>query len=219
MPFVSTPYALDALPWTEIAASLRRDARLILPSGRCDDFGPHLPLGAGTRLAEALADDLSREFRVLRAPTFHYGVNAAAAAPGTAGLRSKTLHRALNELLASWQDQGVAEFVLICGSAPDPHVETIATVSVQRARVRVVEPLTADLSEFGDELHDPRRQGEALTSLLLHLCPELVHAGPAPGDSPALVRASAERGKAMYRHIREKIRQRVFLPDASAAAT
>ncbi|MDQ3556779.1 MAG: creatininase family protein [Gemmatimonadota bacterium] len=230
--------ALDALPWTEVARHLERDTRLILPVGTCDQHGPHLPIGAGTRLAEALARDLSEEFGVLRAPTLHYGVNLPTprAMAGAATLRSKTLHRALNELLAVWRTQGFQEFIVISGEAHDPHVESVAAASAEGARVRVVEPLTVNLSEFLDGPHGAQHGGEILTSLLLHLHPALVRMEAAedfslpaigrrlardgrlaalPEGSPGLVgfpsRASAEKGERMYRHIREKIRHKVFI--------
>ena len=73
----------------QIAERLRSEARLVVPVGGCEQFGPHLPIGAGTVVAESLVDDLSREFGVLRAPTVHYGVNVPTTVPyaGTASLK------------------------------------------------------------------------------------------------------------------------------------
>ena len=59
----------------EVAAAIRADPRLIIPVGTCEQHGPHLPLGCDTIIVERLADDLSAEFGVLRAPTLEYGVN------------------------------------------------------------------------------------------------------------------------------------------------
>jgi creatinine amidohydrolase len=232
-------YALDELPWTEVADVLARDPRLIVPVGTCDQYGPHLPLGAGTRVVEALADDLSREFSVLRAPTLHYGVNLPGPQPfpGASRLRPKTLHRVLNELLAVWRDQGFAEFIVISGEAHDPQVDTVAAASVEDARVRFIEPLSVDLDGELEESATPEHAGEILTSLLLHLHPELVRLdrivdAPIPTQRKSGIRngrlvslpdrarqgvvgspsrASAEKGKRMYRLILEKIRERVFL--------
>lgn len=243
MPVLLNSFALESLPWPAVERHLQRDRRLIFPVGTCEQYGAHLPIGAGTRLAEALADDLSLEFGVLRAPTLGYGVNLSASRDfaGAVALRSKTLHRTLNELLAGWQKQGFSEFVLICGEAHDPHVEAVATASVPKARVRVVEPLTVDLSQFLDAAPRAQHAGEALTSILLHLHPELVRMEvaddvPLTGDDADSERdgrlislpdtgsgtigfaraASARKGEAMYRHILEKIRRRVFLADAAA---
>ena len=231
-------YLLTDLSPPEIEECRERDNRLIVPVGACDQYGPHLPLGAGTRVAEALATDLSREFGVLLAPTIPFGVNqpGSEACAGTAGLREKTLHRLLNDLLAEWENSGFAEFVLLSAQRHDPHIEALAAVTVASARVRVVEALAIDLREFLDGPRGPEHGGEILTSLLLHLQPELVHMERArdyPLDperfrrgitgripdlpiecngavgSPTL--ASAEKGRGIYAHILEKIRDKVFI--------
>jgi creatinine amidohydrolase len=230
--------ALSDLPWTDVAAHLALDRRLIVPVGTCDQYGPHLPVGAGTRVAEALADDLSAEFQVLRAPTFLYGVTVPAERrfAGTAGLRPKTLHRALNEVLAAWAEHGVDEFIALTATLHLPHAEAIATVRAAGARVRVVEALAVDLSHFTEGRKGPEHAGEVLTSLLLHLCPGAVRMERArdwvmddeqtrryvggrlprlpdgcPGSVGEPTRASAEKGRRMYDHILQKIRHKVFL--------
>jgi creatinine amidohydrolase len=231
-------HALADLPWTAVAAHLAGDRRLIVPVGTCEQQGPHLPVGAATTVAERLADDLSREFGVLRAPTLHYGVNPLAERDfaGAAGMAGKTLHRALNELVAAWACQGVREFVFITASTHDPHVEAVATVRVEGARVRVVSALSVGLAQFLDGEKGPEHAGEALTSLLLHLRPAVVRMDRArdivldpqvvetcmtgrerhlPGESPGSVGeptlATAEKGRKMYEHILQKIRNKVFI--------
>ena len=219
-----------------MAAHLAGDRRLIVPVGSCEQQGPHLPVGAATTVAERLADDLSREFGVLRAPTLHYGVNPRTERDyaGTAGVSGKTLHRALNELVADWACQGVREFVFITASTHEPHTEAVATVRVEGARVRMVSALSVDLAQFLDGEKGPEHAGEALTSLLLHLRPAVVRMDrardfvPGPGDaclggrerrlpaeSPGSVGqptlASAEKGREMYEHILQKIRNKVFI--------
>jgi creatinine amidohydrolase len=217
----------------QVGEWLRSDPRLLLPVGGCEQHGPHLPMGAGTVVAEALVNDLSREFGVLRAPTVHYGANVPAKEtfPGTASLKPKTLHRMLNELVASWESHGFAEIIAITASQYDPQVEAVATVRAPRARVRVVEALMVDLSAFMEGPVRPQHGGEVLTSLLLHLAPEVVQMEAArdfvpderrdwgrlrklPQGSPGSVGrptlGTAEKGRAMYEHILQKIRHKVF---------
>lgn len=231
-------YAISDLPWPEVAAHLKHDRRLIVPVGACDQSGPHLPVGAGTCVAEALARDLSQEFGVLRAPTFHYGVNLPGedAYAGTAALRAKTLHRALNELLADWALQGFDELIAITANAHVPHAEAIATLRAAGARVRVVEALSADLSAFLEGGGPQEHAGEALTSLLLHLRPDAVRMDrlQEPTVDPEKPRkfgigrlrrippasrgtvggaelATQEKGRLIYEHILQKIRLKVFI--------
>jgi creatinine amidohydrolase len=228
-------FALADLSWTQVAAHLERDRRLIVPVGVCDQFGPHLPIGAATRVAESLARDLAKTFHVLHAPTFPYGVNVSTDRlfAGSATLREKTLHRALNDLLADWEEQGFEEFILLTAHGFDPHLEALATVAVSSGRVRVINALAVDPGLTSGS--GPEHGGRRMTSLLLHLHPDLVQMEAAvdvplpvprfpalrrqrirgiPPDSPGSVGriegATAETGAAIYAHILEKIRDRVF---------
>lgn len=234
-------YALTALSWAEIGEHLSRESRLIVPVGTCDQYGPHIPVGASTIVVEALSHDLSTEFGVLRAPTFGYGVNLPTERifAGSATLREKTLHRALNDLLADWEEQGFTQFILITAHSYDPHLEALASVAVSVARIRVINALAIDPPE-GVVVHaKPEHGGEVLTSLLLHLKPDLVQPELAvdvappkprfpafsrnrlkavPSESPGSVgwpsRANRAAGERIYAHILQKIRERVFLsPD------
>ena len=191
-------YAIADLPWTEVAAHLKHDRRLILPVGACDQSGPHLPVGAGTCVAEALARDLSQEFGVLRAPTFHYGVNLPGEETyaGTAALRAKTLHRALNELLVAWAAQGFDEFICITANAHGPHAEAIATLRAPGRARAGDRGADVDLSTLLDGKRRPEHAGEALTSLLLHLRPDVRARGAGAGlhDGPRDRRESSSAG-------------------------
>ncbi len=110
----TAPRRLKEMTPAAVAETLTHDPRLILPVGTCERTRPALPMGAPTIIVEHLADDLSAEFGVLRAPTVEYGVNEAQqdGYPGDVSLRKKTLHRELNDLLTSWECHGVNEFIL-----------------------------------------------------------------------------------------------------------
>jgi creatinine amidohydrolase len=227
---------LTDLSWVQVQSHLASDSRLIVPIGACDQNGPHLPIGAGTVVAEEVARALSESFGVLRAPAVPYGVNLASERKfaGTASLREKTLHRLVNDLLASWEDHGFTEFVLITAQNHDPHVEAIATVTGTSARVRVLDVLDIDFSELIRGQRVPQHAGEVLTSLMLHLRPELVNLERIedyPPDRlprnqqgrvveiPALSLgtvgypslASAETGERIFRYVTDRIRDKVFL--------
>lgn len=230
------PRRLKEMWPADVDAVLRSDPRLLVPVGACEPHGPHLPMGCDTLIVERLADDLSRLSGVLRAPTVEYGVNAPHRAParGTAGVRKKTLHRLLNDLLGSWEGCGVREFVLLTAHAFDAHQEALATVITTTARVRVVDVFAVDLRDLLEGQDEPMHADEVDTSLLLHLAPELVH--PAGAEDymigrPALRRlrqgrfgagraatgsygrpslASAAKGRALYARILTRIAVRVL---------
>ena len=229
------PFLLTELSWPEVERHLARDRRLLVPVGVCDQYGPHLPIGCSTFVAEAVAGALARDFAILQAPTFPVGVNLPAERPfpGTAGAREKTLHRMLNDTLASWEDSGFEEFILITAHDYDPHIEALASVSGTRARVRVIEVLGIDFSEYLDGRTGPQHGGEVLTSLMLYLRPDKVNRQraedfhlPAPGGDPRHIArlpagspgsvgdatlATAEKGALIFEHIVRKIRSKVIL--------
>jgi creatinine amidohydrolase len=234
---MSTPLHLKLLVPEDIRVQLARDPRLLIPVGTCEQHGPHLPLGCDTIIVERLADDLSAQFGVLCAPTVEYGVNTATrrAFPGNATVRRKTLHRWMNDLLGSWEQTGVEQFIILTAHGHDPHQEALSTLRTTHARVFTVDVFALD---FGDALLDPESPthgGELDTSLLLYLAPELVRMERAqdflpPGRSgrrhvrgltrplPALspgslgrpTLATPERGERLYKMIRERIATRVL---------
>ena len=236
-PPAAAPRRLKELVPAQVAAILAEDPRLIVPVGTCEQHGPHLPLGCDTVIVERLADDLSAEFAVLRAPTVEYGVNVDTERTfaGNGSLRKKTLHRALNDLLASWEASGVNEFILLTAHEHDPHQEALATVVTAAARVRVVDIFNIDFGDLLDGQTEPMHGDEVDTSIMLHLAPHLVRMELAqdymmsreelrryrrgwlrvPKGSPGSIGrptlATAEKGKLLYERICERISDRIFL--------
>jgi creatinine amidohydrolase len=175
-PHRPSPLRLKELAPPEVAAILKRDARLLIPVGTCEQHGPHLPMGADTIIVEALADDLSADLQLLRAPTVEYGVNSdhERVVPGNATLRRKTLLRTLNDLTDAWEAGGVREFVFLTAHGHEGHQEALSTVITKGARVRVVDILSIDVSDLTVTGWGPLHGDEIDTSLLLHLAPHLV---------------------------------------------
>jgi creatinine amidohydrolase len=236
----ATPRRLKELIPSEVAAILADDPRLIIPVGTCEQHGPHLPMGCDTVIVERLADDLSAEFGVLRAPTVEYGVNVETehGFVGNGSVRKKTLHRMLNDLLASWEATGVREFILLTAHGHDPHQEALATVITSEARVRVVDIFGVDVHDLLEGQTEPMHGDEVDTSLMLYLAPQLVRVELAqdymmsreelrryrrgwlrvPKGSPGSIGrpslASATKGEALYDRIRQRISDRIFLAPA-----
>lgn len=229
--------ALDELSWSEVAGHLANDPRMIMPVGALEQHGPHLPLGTNVLIARRVALDLSLEFDILRAPTFSYGVNVPAerAFAGTASLSPKVLHRALNELLESWEGHGVTEFVLITAHRHEPHQAALAALTTERARVRVVQVWDVPLHDLLDAQRLVLHGGEAETSVMLHLYPDLVSmerardfdvspavfrrylrgamSVPPEGSSGSLGRptaAEASKGERIYARMLDAIRTGIF---------
>jgi len=231
------PLLIKHLPPAVVAQYMRENPQLIIPVGTTEQHGPHLPLGCDTIIVERLADDLSREFGVLRAPTLEYGVNAATMNPfpGAASLSGKTLHRVMNDLIGSWEASGFMQFVIITAHGQEPHQEALCTIHTRHATVRTVDIIDVPRNSLSTDLDVPSHGGELDTSLLLYIDAKLVHledaveyapsadvirrykrgsAAAIPEDCPGSLGnpqlASTEKGERLYHYIYERIATRVF---------
>jgi len=169
-------WSLDRLPWPEVGRKLARNPRLILPVGVLAQHGPHLPLGTNTFIVEQVAGQVSDRCRTLRAPTVSYGVwaDSPESYAGAVGVRRKTLHRALNELLASWEDHGIQEFFLLTAHQQESHLDALLMAMTSSAVTTVVNLFAIDTSDLLETSPMTEHGGELETSLMLHLAPELV---------------------------------------------
>jgi creatinine amidohydrolase len=218
-------WSLSSLPWPAVEKALSADPRLILPVGALAQHGPHLPLGTNTFIAEAVAREVSEGCGILLAPTFQFGVRGAENEryAGSAGLERKTLHRALNELLAEWEDHGAQEFVLLTAHRCEPHLDALLMAMPSSATTTVVNLHSIDVGDLLEGSPRSEHAGELETSLMLHLAPEKVFleqatdvipdartfrkyargrvATPPPGSKGILgapSRATAEKGAAVF---------------------
>ena len=208
---MSHPWRLKEMTPAEARDRLRATGRLLIPAGTLELRGAHLPLGCDTLILERLADDLSARTGIPRSPSIEFGVHSRRddVGPGTASLRRKTLHRVMNELIASWEgDAGVGEFIILTAHAAEAHQEALSTIRALGV-IRVVDIFGFDFSGILKVPDGPVHGGELDTSLLLHLRPDLLRL-PA-----ALTRidASAEKGKRLYEYILQQIAQRWLLRD------
>ncbi|MEQ9399812.1 MAG: creatininase family protein [Longimicrobiales bacterium] len=170
-------YALDELTWPEIRSHLDGAPRLMMAVGALEQHGPHLPLGANVLVAHRVVEEVSQRLGILRAPTFSYGVTASRGPrAGSAGLRRKTLHRAVNELVAQWEDQGVEEFILVTAHRYEPHLEALLMVLSTESRTTVYDLFQIDVADLLEGDPELEHAGEMETSLLLHLAPDRVRA-------------------------------------------
>jgi creatinine amidohydrolase len=198
-------YALDTLTWIEAGRLLARDSRLLFAVGALEQHGPHLPLGTNTFLAEAVAREVSNELGILRAPSFSYGVTGGARGryAGTTTLRRKTLHRAMNELLASWEDHGVSEIVALTAHRYEPHLDALLMALTSRTVTTVIDLYAIEVGDILETSPDLEHGGELETSLMLHIAPERVRRDQIVDFTPT--------GK-----VRKYLKQRMPIPPAGS---
>jgi creatinine amidohydrolase len=129
----------------------------------------------------------------------------------------------------------MSEFILITAHRHEPHLDALATLVTQTARVRVVSAWDVDIADLLDFQPGPLHGCEAETSVMLYLYPELVRMDrardfaltpeeferyiqdrlPSPPVGGAGVigyptAATAAKGEAIYIRMREAIRTAIF---------
>lgn len=204
---------LDELSWEELAAWFRRDPRLLLPVGSCIQHGPYLPLGTDSLITGRLARDVCRRTRILLAPLLPFGVASAEdlAYAGTAGLERKTLHRVLNELVQSWERQGLREVTLLTTNGNTRNIQALAMVMGDGLRVRSIDTRAIDVSHVFDG-ESASHAGAYETSLMLHVAPDLVRTETDKGTIPA--GSTAEKGQELYEYLVDRIVERLGTDDS-----
>lgn len=191
-------YAIDRLPWPEVDRILRDDPRLILPVGALEQHGPHLPVGSNIVIARYVARAVSQRTGILRAPTLSYGTTVGGGPfAGRAGLRRKTLHRVVNELVQMWEDDGIEHFAIITAHRFEPHLEALLMTTTTSSSISVYDLYQIDVSDIIESDPELEHGGELETSLMLHLVPELVHRDRARDFLP--------EGRALRRYTRRRV--------------
>ena len=173
---------LGALAWPEVPDG----AVLVVPLGSCEQHGPHLPLDTDTRIATACADALAeRRGDVVVAPAVGIGASGEHEGfPGTLSIGTLALEAVLVELVRSALPPP--------GSPRPPPFAGVVLVNGHGGNVEAVARAAALLADEGRALlvwhpsvpGGDSHAGRTETSLLLHLCPEVVRMDRAePGSS------------------------------------
>ncbi len=173
---------LAELAWPEVPAR----SVLAVPLGSCEQHGPHLPLDTDTRIAVACAGRLAdAEDGVVVAPPVTVGASGEHAGfPGTLSIGTEALVGLLVELVRSALPPPGADLprpfggvVLVNGHGGNVEAVTVAT---ERLRDEARAVLAWHPRVAGGDSHAGRTE----TSLLLHLCPEVVRTDLlAPGST------------------------------------
>jgi len=165
----------------------------ILPIAAVEQCGPHLPLGTMIYVLDAIARRAAAQLRgcIYLLPTWPLGESSLHAdRVGTVSLSWRTLLGAVTDLIESLLGAGVQRVVVLTGlggaacTTVTPRENRIVKTAVRQANYAHpeldaiwVQPLTvADppLSVLCPTATDDVHAGQVVTSLMLHLHPELV---------------------------------------------
>lgn len=108
--------SLDRIAWPQVEEYLRRDDRLLLVIGSCEQHGPHLPFTVDVMITWEIATRAAKTTGVLIAPPITYGMSLHHMAfPGTLSLQPETLILLLKDLLFGAHRVGFRKITIVNG--------------------------------------------------------------------------------------------------------
>ena len=180
-------------PWVDLRDKLEQTDLAIIPVGASEVYGPHIPNGTDGLAATALARSVAEQVPALVTPLIPVGYSQRLMDfPGTLSVSAAALKAYLEGVVESLRAHGVRRVLFINGHAGNvfPISELLQELrdrhTMRGAQVdvwRFIQPLAKDLLE--SEAYPFGHAGEAMTSVMLHLHPELMHMDRAVKNLPA----------------------------------
>jgi len=183
-------HALQDLSWPQFRARLADEPVILLPLGSQEQQGPYAPMGDYV-LAEIIALAAAERAGAIAAPVLPFGyAEFFRSFAGGVQLRASTFMAVLEDMVMSFLDHGLARVVIVNGHSTNaPLIADVAHLIRQRTGLCVpaihlwrVLPDALWGEAHGDRAPSARGHGaDPVTSVALHLTPELVAADRATG--------------------------------------
>ena len=186
---MSRPFVLAELTWPQVKATKYEVA--VLPWGATEAHNTHLPYATDNIQSEQVAIRAAERAwnagaKVVVLPCVPFGVNTTQLdIPLTINMNPSTQASVLADVVSSLEQQGIPKLLLLNGHGGNDF----------RQMIREIQPDTGvfmaainwwscvDVSQFVEEAGD--HAGEAETSAMMHLAPELVRPLKEAGDGRA----------------------------------
>ncbi|TFG62157.1 MAG: creatininase family protein [Spirochaetales bacterium] len=185
----------EELSSPEIGVLAEKKAVILVPIGACEEHGRHLPVVTDTRLAYQAcldtADKVKDTIPIAVLPPVFYGYSVAVLKnwPGTVTIRPKVLIDFMYDICTSLIDMGLDRILIVNGHGNNPGVLDVVVRTV--GDDHKVFPGVVNIFNLWDAqwIRENRKSkeggishaGEAETSIMLHLSPELVDMSLADG--------------------------------------
>ncbi len=181
---------LPAITMTDVAD--QAPAVAVLPVGSFEQHGAHLPLATDTLVANGIASAVASTYPLLLLPPVSIACSHEHAAwPGTVSISANTLIAVVTDIARSLERSGIHKLVIVNGHGGNYVLSNIVQeANVDGPRMALFPrgqdwQAAREAAGLESSAHDDMHAGEIETSLLLHLCPELVRDGFETADHVA----------------------------------
>lgn len=175
---------LRNLTWLE-ADAVNRDVVVLIPTGSCEQHGPHLPLFTDSILATAAAEAIEERLptKVLLTPTLWLGASGHhLAMTGTLSASFPAYMGALQSVIESLIPHGFHKFYVVNGHGGNSEPNGVALRELKAKYLNCTFGHSGYFSFIGPgieqimegPLKEIRHACEAEASLMMHIAPELV---------------------------------------------
>jgi creatinine amidohydrolase len=176
-------HALKDMTWVEFRERIAEQPVLLLPLGSQEEQGPHAPMG-DYMLTERLSQLAAERAGAIAAPVMPFGhADFFRTVPGGIQLRAETFTMILEDMVTAFLDHGIERLVVFNGhSSNAPLIEQTLRrirrergVAVAALHIWQILPPAMWKRLHGERAGEARGHGgDPLTSVYLHLFPELM---------------------------------------------
>ncbi|MEK4327543.1 creatininase family protein [Paenibacillus sp. FSL R7-0297] len=182
MPQTPSNY-LKEMSWAAFTERKNETDLAIIPVGAIEPYGHHLPMGSDTLVASRLAERVAARTGAVIGPVLEAGDSAMLDEfPGTITISPESFKGYLNDVMNSLLKWGFKDFLFLNGHAGNVGIISQIAYSlrertgIRKAQIdiwRFMQTVDQDVLQSGALAHS--HAGEAGTSVMLALYPELVH--------------------------------------------
>lgn len=175
---------MKEMNFVDYRSEVAKTRALILPVGAFEVWGPHLPLGADTLVAEEIANRISEKVGWIVGPCIPVGYSESLFSPegGTITVRPESLRNYIFDIVESLIETDVNRFCFVGPHLGNVSIITEIATHLRRTKGvkfclidwwRIIQPICQGILKYeGRAAH--AHAAEAGTSTLLYLRPDLV---------------------------------------------
>lgn len=173
------------MSWTDFDKTRKETDTVIIPSGAIEVYGPHMPLGSDTIVAEEISKKVAERTNALIGPTVGVGESLNLGMfPGTMVIKPENFKNYMEDIFVSLINWGFKNFMFINMHAGNVPIIAQLCREYQRSNPGI-KCAQVDWWRFtavnGDDIFENKgymahgHASECGTSVMLYLRPELVH--------------------------------------------